>query len=182
MDDKLEKIIEDHFEGIDIESDYTSFSSISVTEGFSRGFTIEHVERQLREGEIVNALILCSTLLEIVFARFIQKRFDITEAEFDKLWNRSSLGRYWQICKVVDALPKQYPEKEIQCLIEERNKLVHDAGYLDELMDSEEMKSEITPNIRKVLNYVNSIKLANEERSYSIDLDFETIEESKDPK
>lgn len=169
MDDALEAVLQDLIERTEHENDILSISSINVSE--SRGFTTEHVEYQLQKGEVIYALILCSTLLEMVFARFIQKRFDISEEEFEQLWKRSSLGRYWQICQVVDALPKDHPEKDIQRLIEERNKLVHDAGYLDRLMNNEEMKSEIASIIQEVIHYINSIKLWSEERNFSINQD-----------
>jgi hypothetical protein len=134
----------------------------SVEFNSTRGFTVQHVDEELRSGEIVNALLHISTLMEIVFSRLLQRRFEISEDQFDELWNRSSLGRYWQLCRVTEAHPSPAPNEEIERIIGFRNKLVHEAGYLEELQSDEDEISEIESSIRTVMRYIDSIEFSAE--------------------
>ena len=136
-------------------------SSVSGTAGFSSEIIRDRLEKD--EPEYALALILTSTRLESILSLAIQRHFGWDFDTFeDNGYDDFALGKLLEKCMTYGALKQHQDElKKMQGnnqVVNLRNNLVHDYGYLAEVEDDTETQKEVADAIEYALEFIDDVE------------------------
>lgn len=103
-------------------------------------FEPERIDGALENDRIDTALLLTATTAEAILRDELIKHLEIPRGAFDEVCGNKTLGWYVSKCNEKGIIGGLYKDS-FNTLVEKRNELVHDLGYLEQLShDNDEMK------------------------------------------
>jgi predicted nuclease with TOPRIM domain len=119
-------------------------------------FKPERINEELENERVEVALLLTATTAEAILREELVNHYSISYDAFDELRGNKALGFYVSKCNEYDIIDEKYREA-FQDLIDERNELVHDLGYLMSRLDqSNEKVEEVSGTIKKCCKWFDS--------------------------
>lgn len=123
-------------------------------------FSTANIQKKIDEGEYALALILTSTRLESILGQAIQNRVGITEGQFDNLGlDRKSLGSYVEMCESLSVLDVTSSKEELKEIVNLRNCLVHDYGYLEKLEEDSEERNIVKSAVETGIEFIEDTEI-----------------------
>lgn len=119
-------------------------------------FNPEQINEELEGDRVEVALLLTATTAEAILRKELVRHYNISYDVFDELRGNKALGFYVSKGNEHDIIDKEYREA-FQDLIDERNSLVHDLGYLmGRLNQGDERTEEVRRTIKKCCEWFDS--------------------------
>lgn len=128
-------------------------------------FSAENIQQRLKNEERVVALVLTSTRLENIVSRAIRLHYGWSEEKFkEKKYHKKSLGSLLEECVEHGALKEH--EDELNTLrsgekqvVNLRNKLVHEYGYLRDVEEDEDVQQEVEDAVEEAIEFIETVEL-----------------------
>ncbi|PCR90374.1 hypothetical protein [Natrinema ejinorense] len=140
-------------EPTDATGEGTAGSDVNVVIGFSP----DDIQGRLDDDKIAEALVLTATRLENILSHAIADRYNITTGQFEQLYGNAGLGRYQYMASILDLFDQHLGT--IQDVVEYRNKLVHDYGYLDDLQDDDDERKAVKDAIEDAITFIGQTEI-----------------------
>lgn len=114
------------------------------------------IREELDNDRIHTALLLASTKAEAISAKKLQQYFEVHHVAFEELVGNESLGTYIDKCNENDLIDEDYKES-VKNLVEKRNRLAHDFGYLHQLTENYDEMEEVRNIIEDCCNWFDTL-------------------------
>ncbi|WP_276281105.1 hypothetical protein [Halorussus caseinilyticus] len=140
-------------------------AGVECSATLSRSFPVDTIRDRLEDNEYALSLILTSTRLETVISEAIRLHYGWDLEEFENEgYNSYSLGKLITECSKYGAL--QEHDEEINRIesnknpiVNLRNNLVHDYGYLEKIEKDEETQKKVRNAIEDTLDFIEAVEL-----------------------
>lgn len=115
------------------------------------------IDEELENNRIDTALLLTATTAEAILRKKLTQYFEIHPLAFDEVCGDKTLGWYVGKCNEKEIIDKPYRDS-FDSLVKKRNKLVHNLGYMDELLQEDEEMEEVRDIIEDCSEWFNSLR------------------------
>ena len=128
-------------------------------------FSAADIRGRLDEDDLGQALVLTSTLLEVIMSSAIRKHYDWDWEKFEKKgYNGYSLGKLMEEAVEYGALgahentlnTMRTGERQLVSL---RNNLVHEHGYLSDIEEEEDVQQEVKDVIEYAIEFIEEVEV-----------------------
>lgn len=129
------------------------------------GFSAADIRDRLDEDEIAQALVLTSTLLEVIMSAAIRKHYRWDREKFEKKgYNDYSLGKLMEEAVEYGALGAYEGTLNTmrtgeRSLVSLRNNLVHEYGYLDDIEQEGDVQQEVEDAIKYAIEFIEEVEV-----------------------
>lgn len=120
-------------------------------------FSADKIQDRLDDGKIAEALVVTATRLEKILIQALADRYDITVHQFEKLFGNKSLERYQQMTAILGMFDQH--QNTLDSVVEYRNKLAHDSGYLGDLQTDVDEREAIESVLKDAVEFIDQVEL-----------------------